>query len=116
VTATFTAMPPALAQPAGTGGAAPPIGRARPARPGLRARPRVAGRARVGATLVCTRGRWSGSPSRFVLSWRRDGKLLGGGSSYRVRSVDRGHSIRCSVTAGNAVGASTAASGAVHVP
>jgi hypothetical protein len=120
VTATFTANPPAPSDP-GASAALPPVAQAPTAkarvRPKLRTRPKVSGRARVGGTLVCSRGLWSGSPSRYLLTWRRDGKVVvAGGSRYRVRIGDRGHVIRCWVTAGNATGASTVASSAVHVP
>jgi hypothetical protein len=85
------------------------------ARPALSARPKIAGRARAGSTLICSPGVWNGSPTRYVLTWRRDGQVAGHGSSYRLRAADRGHSMRCSVTASNATGAATAASGVVRV-
>jgi peptidoglycan/xylan/chitin deacetylase (PgdA/CDA1 family) len=116
VTATFAANPadPPVPTPS-TEVAAPaalPV-----TRPNHRARPQIGGRARVGRKLVCTRGRWLGSPTRYAFTWRRNGKLIvGRGASYRVRPADRGHAIRCSVTARNAKGASTVASGAVRVP
>jgi trimeric autotransporter adhesin len=135
VTATFTVNPPApgLASDAGAG-ATPPVVAAAPvvpapvavqpkvavaavkARPLLRTRPKVAGSAGAGRTLVCTRGTWTGSPTRYVLTWRRDGRLVvGHGSAYRVRAADRGHTIRCEVSAVNAKGTTTVASAAVRV-
>jgi peptidoglycan/xylan/chitin deacetylase (PgdA/CDA1 family) len=87
------------------------------ARPALRARPSIGGRPRAGRTLVCTRGTWSGSPSRYVFTWRRDGKpVVGHASAFHVRTADRGHILRCFVTARNAMGFATAASGSVRVP
>jgi peptidoglycan/xylan/chitin deacetylase (PgdA/CDA1 family) len=86
-------------------------------RPAFRARPKVSGRPGVGRTLTCSRGSWNGSPTRFAFTWLRDGKVvIGHGARYVIRTADRGHSIRCSVTAGNAKGATTVASGTVHIP
>jgi hypothetical protein len=100
---------PAVVQPS----AMPAIVRTRPA---IRIRPKVGGNAQAKRTLVCTRGTWMGSPTRYVLTWRRDGKrVVGHGSAYRLRAADRGHTIRCDVTAVNAKGATTIASAAVQV-
>jgi hypothetical protein len=135
LTATFTVNPPAPGLASDAGAAAAPLPAvAAPvvpapaalqptvvaaivkARPAIRVRPQVRGGARAGRTLVCTRGTWTGSPTRYVLTWRRDGKLVvGHGAAYRMRAADRGHSIRCDVTAVNAKGATTVASGAVRV-
>ena len=70
----------------------------------------------MGRTLVCWRGTWNGSPSRYAFTWRRDGKLAGHAATFRVRAADRGHTLRCFVTAKNAEGAATAASATVRVP
>ncbi|MDX6542393.1 MAG: trimeric autotransporter adhesin, partial [Gaiellales bacterium] len=96
---------------------APPVIVARvSARPVARVRPKVSGSARVRRTLVCTRGSWTGSPTRYVFTWRRDGKVvIAHGSAYHVRPADRGHGIRCEVTAVNAKGSTTASSGALHI-
>jgi hypothetical protein len=83
--------------------------------PTLKARPKVSGSARAGGKLVCTRGTWNGNPARFTFTWRRDGKVVGHGSSYSVKKADRGHSIRCDVSAQNTGGTATAASAAVKV-
>ncbi|MDX6600566.1 MAG: hypothetical protein QOE87_4453, partial [Gaiellales bacterium] len=66
--------------------------------------------------LVCSRGTWAGSPSRYAFTWLRSGKAVGHGARYVVRTGDRGHVVRCVVTARNANGASTAASGTLRVP
>jgi uncharacterized repeat protein (TIGR02543 family) len=86
------------------------------ARPAPRIRPKVGGRARLGSTLACARGTWKGSPTAYVFTWRRDGKVIGHSASHLVRPADRGHSLRCDVTAWNAGGVATAHSAAVHVP
>ena len=130
VTATFTAdpPPPPVSPPAATADTPPAADAAlatpravAPAavksRPTLRVRPKLSGRARAGKTIVCTRGTWNGSPSRYVFTWRRDGRLvLGHGSTYRVRTADGGHALRCDVTARNAKGTTTAATVGVRVP
>jgi hypothetical protein len=134
VTATFTVVPPApgLASDADAGATPLPatVAPVVPApalvqpiavvvvkqRPAIRIRPKVRGSARAKRMLVCTRGTWTGRPTRYVLTWRRDGKrVVGHGSSYRVGAADRGHTIRCDVTAVNAKGATTVASAAVRV-
>ena len=135
VTATFTAIPapplpspdppapspdaPAPSAPAAVP-AAPvqaPVALARAAaptavklRPALRVRPQVSGRARVGSRLVCSRGSWNGSPTGYVFTWRRGGKVVGNGSRYVVKKADRGHALRCDVMARNAKGTTTVAS------
>ena len=71
---------------------------------------------RAGGKLVCTRGSWNGSPTRYVITWRRDGKVVGHASTYNVKQADRGHAIRCDVTAHNAAGSAKATSAGVRVP
>jgi hypothetical protein len=85
-------------------------------RPVVRTLPKISGRKTAGSTLTCSRGTWSGSPSRYVFTWRRDGKVVGHAARYVVRTADRGHGLQCSVTASNAKGASTATSLAVRIP
>ena len=70
----------------------------------------------MGRTLVCSRGSWNGTPTRYAFTWRRDGKVVGRTSAFRVRKADRGHVLRCFVTARNAKGATTVASVTVRVP
>jgi hypothetical protein len=131
VGATFAALPPAPGTGAPTGplgspptAAGPAIlvpqpvvivstGRAR--RPSLKGRPQLKGRHRLGGTLVCSRGSWAGIPSAYTFTWRRDGKVVGHGSSHLVRSADRGHALRCDVTARNASGAATAKSASLRI-
>jgi hypothetical protein len=85
-------------------------------RPALRARPRLSGHPRVGQELTCTHGSWDEGPARYGFVWTRDAKRAGGGSRHRVRQADRGHLLRCRVTARNAAGAATAESAALRVP
>ena len=85
------------------------------AAPKLRARPKLTGRARVGRTLTCTRGTWTGSPTRFAFTWTRGLRVVGHGPTHVVRAADRGQVLRCTVTARNAGGASMAAGAALRV-
>ena len=124
VTATFTVIPPvpaptsdAVAAPASDAQVpAAPAGKANPlVRPAVRTRPALTGRVLAGRTLTCSRGAWSGSPTGFAFTWRRDGKVIAGqGSTHRVNAADRGHAITCTVTARNAKGSAAAASRAVR--
>jgi hypothetical protein len=110
------ATPPALiVQVPAAEGAVAPAARAKVA-PAVRARPKLTGRVRVGRTLVCTRGTWNGSPAQYTFTWLRDGKIIARGASHAIRKADRGHSIRCVVTAKNAGGSATATSSAVRIP
>jgi hypothetical protein len=135
VTATFTIDPPAppVADAGGAEAPAPqpvvvapvavaPVTTApvapRPAlkvAPKLRTRPKLTGRARIGRTLTCTRGTWTGSPTRFTFTWFRGQGVVGHGSAHLVRAADRGQTLRCSVTARNPGGATVAATTALRV-
>ena len=84
-------------------------------RPVLRARPKLSGRTAVGRKLVCSRGTWTGSPTRYAFTWLRGGTVVGHGASYLVRKADRGHALRCVVSARNENGAATAASAALRL-
>ena len=57
-----------------------------------------------------------GNPSAYAFTWRRDGSVIGRGASHSVRKADRGHALRCEVTARNAAGSTTVASATVRVP
>jgi hypothetical protein len=78
-------------------------------------RPRISGKARVGKTLTCSRGSWSGQPTAFAYAWKRNGKTIKGAnrSKHRVKRKDAGRKLRCTVTAKNAAGTGSATSNAV---
>jgi hypothetical protein len=81
-------------------------------------RPSIRGRPRVGATLVCLHGRWSGTPPiRYAYRWLRARTAIPGATSerYRVRRRDVGALLACRLTARNAAGSKTATSQAVRV-
>ena len=73
---------------------------------------------RAGNTLSCSPGTWSGvTPISFVYNWRRNGALVPGATSstYTIAGADAGKSVVCSVTARNAIGATTVVSSALLV-
>jgi hypothetical protein len=57
-------------------------------------------------TLTCTRGRWSGSPTRFAYSWLVNGRRKSGAHRARLTVTRnlRGRRVRCSVTVSNSAG------------
>ena len=73
---------------------------------------------RSGRKLVCQRGSWSNSPSRYSYRWLVNGKRKPGAHrrTLRITSKLRGRKIRCKVTARNAAGATTALSRPVRIP
>lgn len=79
--------------------------------------PSIRGTPRVGRTLTCLRGVWSGSPPiTFRYSWRRDGQISGVTTArYRLRRLDAGSLIACEVVATNPAGSRRASSGVVGV-
>jgi hypothetical protein len=83
--------------------------------PSNTAAPFLAGTALVGVTLTCSAGTWTGTPTpTYAYSWKRDGTALGVfTNTYTLVSGDAGHAIKCSVTASNTAGASTADSNTV---
>jgi hypothetical protein len=78
-----------------------------PARPVDRRLPSLAGSLRVGSIARCSRGTWSPSTGATVYRWYRSGAVVAGqhASTYRIRKVDRGRSLRCSVSVGGSASA-----------
>lgn len=78
--------------------------------------PRITGDARVGGTLTCDPGSWSGARS-FAYAWLRDGAELAGetAQTHAATSRDLGHALRCLVTVANQGGQVTVESDAVVV-
>jgi hypothetical protein len=75
--------------------------------------PTISGTTEVGSTLTATSGSWNGStPITYSYQWRRCGTAgascsnIGGANSstYKLRSADRGATLRVRVTAKNADG------------
>jgi hypothetical protein len=69
----------------------------------------IFGSPKVGESLFCGIGEWSGEPS-FTYQWLRDGTEIGGAteSSYTVTAGDLETVIQCGVTATNAGGSAVA--------
>ena len=73
--------------------------------------PVVSGTATVGQTLSTTNGTWTGAPApTFTYQWQRNTTNIGGATSstYVLVSADAGNTVRCVVTATNAVGIASA--------
>jgi hypothetical protein len=80
--------------------------------------PTVSGTAESGQTLVATHGTWTGSPTSFHYAWDRCDSggntcaAVAGATAkfYTMTDADVGHTIRVTVTARNASGATRATS------
>ena len=80
--------------------------------------PVVSGTATVGSTLTTTNGTWTGAPApTFTYQWQRAGSNIGGATSstYVLVTADGGNTVRCVVTATNAVGAVNANSNGISI-
>ncbi len=102
---------------ANTGGVNETLREAFPTTPVSTAAPTLTGTAIAGDVLTCSQGTWSHEPTYLVYQWLREGTVIVGqaGATYTVQAADEGHSVTCSVTAGNGAGAAGATSGAVKV-
>jgi hypothetical protein len=87
------------------------------AAPGTLSPPTISGDPRVGKTLTCDPGTYSGAPSTFTYAWLRDAAPISGATAatYTVVAADAGHRLQCRVTATNASGAVVATSAFVQV-
>jgi hypothetical protein len=68
--------------------------------------PVISGTAQEGQTVTCSTGTWSGTtPITYAYKWKRNGSNIAGAtsSSYTLVTADVGQSIKCEVTATNAV-------------
>jgi hypothetical protein len=76
---------------------------------------------RVGESLTCLHGEWSGAPApTFTYAWYREGsEKLSSTIAYTISSADRGHTLSCVVTASNSEappGGVTQASAGLFIP
>jgi hypothetical protein len=76
--------------------------------------PAITGTAQEGQTLTCSTGTWSGTPT-YSYQWKRNGSNIGSAtnSTYTLVTADVAQSIKCTVTATNALGSSNADSNTV---
>ena len=81
---------------------------ASPQPPAITSPPNLTGAPRVGATLTCLTGTWSGSPETLDVVWLRDGIAVAEGGSYTIRRGDTGATLACRVTAANGAGSGAA--------
>jgi hypothetical protein len=79
------------------------------AKPASLERPRVK---RSGKKLVCRRGSWSNTPTRYSYGWLVNGRAKRGasGQTLRITRKLRGRRVQCTVRASNAAGATIARS------
>jgi hypothetical protein len=85
--------------------------------------PTISGTARAGEELSASNGTWTGGVRSFALQWQRCdvtgencADVIGAtGSTYGVRSVDIGNTLRVIVTVTNLAGSATAASSTTAV-
>jgi hypothetical protein len=79
--------------------------------------PAVSGIPVAGATLTCSTGTWTGSPTAYSYNWRKGGTTLGAldQATYKVALADETGSIDCVVTATNAGGSTGQASNALTI-
>jgi secreted trypsin-like serine protease len=102
-----TAVPPPAPTPA-----AP----AAPATLRIAQNPKITGKARVGKRLTCSGAKFSGDAfsDTVAYGWRRNGRLVGRGTNYRIKSADIGKRLACFVRHTNSVSSATGTSGAVR--
>jgi hypothetical protein len=100
-----------------TGGINETLREAFPTTPAPTAAPALTGTAAVSQALTCSQGSWSHEPTYLLYQWTRNGTVIAGqtGATYTLQAADQGHSITCSVTAGNGAGAASANSNTVAI-
>jgi hypothetical protein len=87
-------------------------------KPAVKALPKLRGTAKVGKTLTCTSGAWSGAPApRLTFRWRIGTKVSSRFTTARLKltTAMRGKKVACVVTARNVAGSVTVRSAAVTV-
>jgi hypothetical protein len=79
--------------------------------------PAVTGLTTLSATLACSTGTWSGTPSAYAYQWQRNGSGITGetASTYAIAAADDGTTLRCVVTATNDFGSTDANSNGVPI-
>jgi hypothetical protein len=80
--------------------------------------PKITGTPRVGRTLSCSLGSWTGSaPISYTRQWLRNGVAIAGatGANYVAKPADAGKLLSCRVTAKNAAGQASRTSAAIRI-
>jgi DNA-binding beta-propeller fold protein YncE len=80
--------------------------------------PKITGTPKVGKTLTCNKGTWTGSlPITYKYQWLRNGSPIAGATAatYVAKAADQNKFISCRVTAKNVAGQATKTSAAVKV-
>jgi trimeric autotransporter adhesin len=80
--------------------------------------PKVTGTPKVGKTLTCAKGTWTGSaPITYKYQWLRNGAPIAGvtNATYVAKAADQNKFLSCKVTATNAAGSAFKTSAAVKV-
>ncbi len=77
--------------------------------------PQIQGAPVQGENVTCTQGSWSNGPTSFTYSWARNGAAIANATNsiYRIKAVDVGKQLTCTVTATNGSGSGQATSSAV---
>ena len=73
--------------------------------------PTVAGNSRIGATLTCATGAWTGTPAPALsIAWLRDGQPIPArpAATYVLTRADGRQTVACRVTAANTAGTAAA--------
>lgn len=85
--------------------------------PTLKGSPVISGTHKVGDKLTCVFTVLSpdGPPTKTV-TWLRKSTQVGTGTTYIVKSADKGHSLRCHVVAKNSAGSASGTSAPVSIP
>ncbi|HEY5196276.1 MAG TPA: Ig-like domain-containing protein [Solirubrobacteraceae bacterium] len=81
--------------------------------------PGISGTAKLGFSVSCSQGVWSGTmPQTYAYQWKRDGAAIAGATGVKlvIATGDLGHSLTCAVTSSNSAGRATAASASLAVP
>ena len=92
---------------------------AAPGEPRNAALPAISGTAKAHSTLSCSAGSWTGHPIRYSYQWSSNGTAILGATAgtFKVRAIDEGTTLTCTVTAFNASGSGPpATSNGVRVP
>ena len=61
--------------------------------------PKIAGTAKVGATLRVSTGSWSPTPASYTYAWKIGAKTVSTKNTYKVVAADRGKKVTVTVTA-----------------